>query len=95
VARSYHAGIVDNELAGVHFLPIGIPSLPLTILAGYISRAVKPKYLILAGGAFCIASTGMSPYIGTSPTENHYWRFAFPAFVLGTSGATLVYCGAS
>jgi len=81
--------------AGVHFLPIGIPSLPLTIVAGYLTRSVKPKFLILAGGGLLIAATAMSPYIATSATENHYWRFGFPAFILGTCGATLVYCGAS
>ncbi|KAF9070287.1 major facilitator superfamily domain-containing protein [Rhodocollybia butyracea] len=81
--------------SGIHFLPIGIPSVFLTVLAGYLTRHVKPKHLIIAGGILLITSTGLEPFSATDPTENRYWRFAFPAFILGTSGATLVYCGAS
>ncbi|KAJ7661576.1 major facilitator superfamily domain-containing protein [Mycena polygramma] len=72
----------------VHFLPIGLGMFPVLPLAAGLQSRIRLKWVIFIGFVLVSIGTVLLPF-ANSP--DHYWPFAFPGFLLGTAGATLIY----
>ncbi|KAJ3882449.1 MFS general substrate transporter [Lentinula edodes] len=72
----------------VHFLPLGVISFPMIAVAIVLQKNFSLKWVILMGEILVIAGTLLLPFADSKP---HYWRYAFPGFVLGSAGTTVVY----
>jgi nitrate/nitrite transporter NarK len=68
-------------------LPIGVAALAGGF-TGPLSQKVNPKWLILAGEIMVIVGSILFPF-ATKP--DRYWPIVFPAFIIGSAGAMLVY----
>ncbi|KAG9052891.1 hypothetical protein FS842_009092 [Serendipita sp. 407] len=71
----------------VHFLPLGIGAWIVSILTGYLPAYFSHRLILIFGLLLSIVATILLPFADAPDT---YWRFAFPAFVLGTSGMIIV-----
>ncbi|KAH9947514.1 major facilitator superfamily domain-containing protein [Amylocystis lapponica] len=72
----------------VHFLPIGIGIFPIVAVAGSLQTKLRLKWVLMIGHVLIFAGTLLLPFANS---KKHYWRLAFPGFLLGTSGAALIY----
>ncbi|KAF7358099.1 MFS general substrate transporter [Mycena venus] len=72
----------------MHFLPIGLGMFPIIPLAAGLQSKLRLKWVILIGFVLICTGTVLLPFADSS--EN-YWPFAFPGFLLGTAGASLIY----
>lgn len=72
----------------VHFLPLGLVSFPTMGLASVLQQKFSLKWVILCGEIIVLAGTVLFPF---ADSKEHYWRFAFPGFCLGTAGMTMVF----
>ncbi|PFH50117.1 hypothetical protein AMATHDRAFT_4276 [Amanita thiersii Skay4041] len=75
-------------ITAVHFLPLGLVSIPFMAASGFLQQLFPLKYVIIVGQLIAIAGTALFPFADTPP---HYWRFAFPGMCLGTAGVTVVF----
>ncbi|KAI0667392.1 MFS general substrate transporter [Trametes maxima] len=71
----------------IHMLPIGVLAFSMSF-TGSLSHHVNPKWLILTGEGLCLIATILLAF-ADSPAR--YWPLIFPAFVLGSAGAMLMY----
>ncbi|KAI0641791.1 MFS general substrate transporter [Trametes meyenii] len=71
----------------IHMLPIGVLAFSMSF-TGSLAHYVNPKWLILTGEGLCLIATILLAF-ADSPAR--YWPFIFPAFVLGSAGAMLMY----
>ncbi|KAG6858922.1 hypothetical protein C0995_012888, partial [Termitomyces sp. Mi166 len=78
----------SSIMAAVHFLPLGLLGFPMNILSSILQQKFPLKWVIFFGQFVAIAGTLLLPF-GDSP--QHYWRFVFPGFCLGTSGITIAF----
>lgn len=69
-------------------LPLGVISFPMIAVAIVLQKNFSLKWVILMGEILVIAGTLLLPFADSKP---HYWRYAFPGFVLGSAGTTVVY----
>ncbi|KIK59716.1 hypothetical protein GYMLUDRAFT_44149 [Collybiopsis luxurians FD-317 M1] len=76
----------------VHFLPVGLAVFPFTIIAVILQKTFPLKWVILMGETLALAGMLLLPFGDTKP---HYWRYAFPGFLLGSAGTTVVYATTS
>ncbi|KIJ41092.1 hypothetical protein M422DRAFT_255938 [Sphaerobolus stellatus SS14] len=72
----------------VRFLPLGLVSFPIMGLASVLQQTFSLKWVILFGDLFVLAGTALFPF---ADTMEHFWRFAFPGFFIGTAGMTIVF----
>ncbi|KAJ7174348.1 major facilitator superfamily domain-containing protein [Mycena filopes] len=72
----------------VHFLPIGLGIFPVLPLAAGLQSKLRLKWVILIGFFLIILGTLLLPFANS---EDRYWPFSFPGFLLGTAGAALIY----
>ncbi|EEB97446.1 hypothetical protein MPER_03233, partial [Moniliophthora perniciosa FA553] len=75
-------------IVALRFLPLGLLGFPVTAIAGIMQQKLPLKWVILAGQVIGIAGTLLLPF---ADSPQHYWRFAFPGFALGTSGMTIIF----
>lgn len=68
-------------------VPLSLSALAITF-TGPLSRVIVPKWFILLGSFMTIVATILLPFASTPDT---YWRFVFPAFVIGSAGMQLIY----
>ncbi|KIM21444.1 hypothetical protein M408DRAFT_80537 [Serendipita vermifera MAFF 305830] len=71
----------------IHFLPMGICAFLISHVTGRLPTYFAHKYILLFGLGLASISTILLPF-GDSPDT--YWRYLFPAFILGTSGMQIV-----
>ncbi|KAG8812525.1 hypothetical protein FRC18_002899 [Serendipita sp. 400] len=58
-----------------------------TLAAGYLPAYFSHRLILIFGLLLSIVATILLPFADAPDT---YWRFVFPAFVLGTSGMIIV-----
>ncbi|KAF8636098.1 hypothetical protein AX17_003803 [Amanita inopinata Kibby_2008] len=75
-------------ITAVHFLPLGIASIPFMAASGFLQQLVPLKYVIVVGQIIAIVGTVLLPFADSAA---HYWRFAFPGICIGTAGVTIVF----
>ncbi|KZS86477.1 MFS general substrate transporter [Sistotremastrum niveocremeum HHB9708] len=75
-------------IAAIHFLPIGIIAFPAFPLAMYLATRFGFRPVLLSAFALLIIAT---PLFTIGGSKNHYWSTLFPAFILGTLGASILY----
>ncbi|KNZ71653.1 hypothetical protein J132_07871 [Termitomyces sp. J132] len=75
-------------IAALHFLPLGLLGFPMNLLSSLLQQKFPLKWVIVFGQLIAIAGSLLLPF-GNSP--QHYWRFVFPGFCLGTSGITIAF----
>ncbi|KAG6879058.1 hypothetical protein C0992_005492 [Termitomyces sp. T32_za158] len=75
-------------IAALHFLPLGLLGFPMNLLSSLLQQKFPLKWVIFFGQFVAIAGSLLLPF-GDSP--QHYWRFVFPGFCLGTSGITIAF----
>jgi nitrate/nitrite transporter NarK len=73
--------------SAVHFLPIGVVAFAASWTGGWAKR-VSPKWIIVGGQGMMVVATIL---VGLASARDAYWPLVFPAFVLGSTGAMLVY----
>jgi hypothetical protein len=76
------------ELKNTSSLPLGGFSFIVANITGYLPRYFDHKYIILFGGALLIMASAMMPFTDALET---YWRLSFPAFIIGTTGCTIIF----
>ncbi|KAJ7301419.1 major facilitator superfamily-domain-containing protein [Mycena albidolilacea] len=76
----------------VHFLPVGLAMFPVVPIAGAMQARLPLKWVILIGFFFICVGTVLLPF---ADSKGHYWPFAFPGFILGTVGASIIYTTAN
>ncbi|KAJ7174284.1 MFS general substrate transporter [Mycena filopes] len=69
-------------------LPLGLLGFPMNALASFLHQIFPLKWVITAGQVLALIATILLPF---ADTEARYWRFAFPAFCIGTSGITIAF----
>ncbi|KIJ58604.1 hypothetical protein HYDPIDRAFT_34023 [Hydnomerulius pinastri MD-312] len=74
--------------SAVHFLPIGICAFPFMALSGVLQQKLATKYILLIGLTLMLGGTIFLPFANSA---ERYWPIAFPGFILGTAGTTLVF----
>jgi len=72
----------------VHFLPIGLAVFPILPLAAILQSKLRLKWVILIGFLLICIGTVLLPFANS---EDRYWSFAFPGFLIGTAGASIIY----
>ena len=75
-------------MTAVRFLPLGVFAFATAMLSPMLPRYVHPRWIILAGLALTFIATVLFPF---ASEPRHYFPLLFPAFVLGTSGASMMY----
>ncbi|KAG5723114.1 hypothetical protein E4T56_gene212 [Termitomyces sp. T112] len=75
-------------IAALHFLPLGLLGFPMNLVSSLLQQKFPLKWVIFFGQVVAIAGSLLLPF-GNSP--QHYWRFVFPGFCLGTSGITIAF----
>ncbi|KAJ8495123.1 hypothetical protein ONZ45_g13001 [Pleurotus djamor] len=75
-------------ITAVHFLPISLMGIPFIIISDILQKTLRLKYVIMVGMLITVAGTVLLPF---ADSREHYWRFAFPALLLGTAGVTVVF----
>ncbi|KAL0250339.1 hypothetical protein I308_102512 [Cryptococcus tetragattii IND107] len=72
-------------------LPQGVTGLIVGGLAQHIPQIItKPKFTLPLGGLLIIAAELLQIF-SDGGHGNDYWRYCFPAFILGSAGAILTY----
>ena len=73
-----------------HFfsLPMGLFAIPFMALSGVLRQKFETKHILLVALFFMVAGTAFLPFAGDT---SRYWFTAFPGFLLGTAGATVVF----
>jgi nitrate/nitrite transporter NarK len=74
-------------MTAVRFIPIGVFAFAMSFTGG-LARRISPKWIILSAQLAVIVATILLAF---ADSEEHYWPFAFPAFIIGTTGAMLTY----
>ncbi|KAN0078474.1 Major facilitator superfamily domain containing protein [Tylopilus felleus] len=74
--------------SGIHFLPMGLFAIPFMALSGVLRQKFETKHILLVALFFMVAGTAFLPFAGDT---SRYWFTAFPGFLLGTAGATVVF----
>ncbi|PCH34681.1 MFS general substrate transporter [Wolfiporia cocos MD-104 SS10] len=74
-------------MTAIHMIPISVMSFAMSF-TGPLSRRYNPKWLILIGEGMVIIATILLVF---ADGPERYWSFIFPAFVIGSAGASLVY----
>jgi MFS family permease len=72
--------------AAVHLLPMGVVAFFVAAGANSLAQRVNTKWPILFGQILMFIGSALLAY-DNSP--GRYWSFAFPGFILGSSGAML------
>ncbi|KAF9461921.1 MFS general substrate transporter [Collybia nuda] len=72
----------------VHFLPLGLVSFPIMGVATVLQQKFPLKWVILVGESLVFIGTFLLPF---ATSKDRYWHFAFPGFVIGTAGMTIVF----
>ncbi|KZT54217.1 MFS general substrate transporter [Calocera cornea HHB12733] len=80
-------GLSSLETA-LHFLPLGFSAGTIITTLAFFPAAEHPKRVILAGFVLMIASSVLLPF---ARGMDNYWRLLFPAMLLGSAGASLVF----
>ncbi|KZO93086.1 MFS general substrate transporter [Calocera viscosa TUFC12733] len=80
-------GLSSLETA-LHFLPLGFSAGAIITTLAFFPAAQHPKRIILAGFVLMIASSLLLPF---ARGMDNYWRILFPAMLLGSAGASLVF----
>jgi len=75
-------------IAAVHFLPLGIASFIVTGFVPAMHKAFGIKWVLVGSHVLTIIGTILLPFANTPA---RYWSFAFPGFVLGTSGMAIAF----
>ncbi|KAK7037594.1 hypothetical protein VNI00_011086 [Paramarasmius palmivorus] len=75
-------------IVALRFLPLGLLGFPVTAIANIMQQNLPLKWVIFSGQVVGIAGTLLLPF---ADSPDHYWRFAFPGFALGTSGMTIIF----
>lgn len=76
----------------VHFLPFGIGAWLISFVIGKLPNYFSYKQILLTGLTLAGVATTLLPFADVPTT---YWRFAFPAFLIGTVGMQIVFSTAS
>ncbi|PCH34679.1 MFS general substrate transporter, partial [Wolfiporia cocos MD-104 SS10] len=71
----------------IHMIPIGVLAFSMSF-TGPLSRKINPRWIILTGEGLLVVATILLAF---ADGPQRYWPFIFPAFVLGSAGAMLVY----
>ncbi|TBU27124.1 MFS general substrate transporter [Dichomitus squalens] len=71
----------------IHMIPIGVLAFAMSF-TGPLSRMINSKWIILFGEGLCIVATILFAF---ADRPERYWPYIFPAFVLGSAGAVLIY----
>ncbi|TFY68984.1 hypothetical protein EVG20_g3333 [Dentipellis fragilis] len=82
--ESYHRSAISSA---VHLIPSSVMAF-LVSFTGPLSRRISPKWLILSGQVLIMIAAILLTF---SNGPDKYWRFVFPAFVIGAAGAQLIY----
>lgn len=76
-------------------LPQGIVGLIMGILSQFVPQMItKPRYSIAIGSILIIVAEILQVY-SYGGQGYDYWRYCFPAFVLGSAGAMICYFGSA
>jgi len=71
-----------------HSLPIGLFAFPFMALSGVLQQKFDAKHILLGGLVLIVAGTVFFPF---ADSTSRYWSIAFPGFMLGTAGTTVVF----
>ncbi|OCF30724.1 efflux protein EncT [Kwoniella heveanensis CBS 569] len=92
---TYFQDVLHNSaiLAAVKLLPMGIAAL----IVGTLTQAMpwlitRPKYVQPVASVLCFAGSMLFAYSDGGAGKD-YWRFMFPAQVIGTAGGMIVFIG--
>ncbi|KAJ7179684.1 MFS general substrate transporter [Mycena filopes] len=83
---NYFLAAMSDEF--IPSLPLGLLGFPMNALASVLHQIFPLKWVITAGQVLALIATILLPF---ADTEARYWRFAFPAFCIGTSGITIAF----
>ncbi|KAF5387421.1 hypothetical protein D9757_007779 [Collybiopsis confluens] len=75
-------------ITAVHFLPISLTGVPVIILSDVLQKKFPLKWVTLAGMIITVAGTVLLPF---ADAKDKYWRFAFPALLIGTAGVSMIF----
>ncbi|KAH7108479.1 MFS general substrate transporter [Auriculariales sp. MPI-PUGE-AT-0066] len=78
--------------AAIHFLPIGLVAGPIMLFSGPLTERFEKKYVLIFSQLLIIISTVILPF---ADTADKYWRLAFPAFIIGAIGGSLLFVNAN
>jgi hypothetical protein len=76
----------------IHFLPMGISAWLISMVAGRLPQFIAHKWILLTAVMLAIIATILLPF-GDSPSN--YWRFDFPAFIIGSIAMMVVFLNSS
>ncbi|KAF8123556.1 major facilitator superfamily domain-containing protein [Boletus edulis] len=85
----FHWTIISTA---VHMLPVGVAAI-IASCTGSLSRQFSPKWIILTGYSLTAVANVLCAVGGGRPED--YWTYIFPAFILGSAGASLTYAHTS
>ncbi|TFY76923.1 hypothetical protein EWM64_g7089 [Hericium alpestre] len=80
----YHQSAISSA---IHLIPISVGAF-LTSFTGPLSRKLSPKWIIMFGQALVMVANIL---LNFADGFDKYWSRDFPAFVLGTAGAQIMY----
>jgi drug/metabolite transporter (DMT)-like permease len=72
----------------VHFLPLGLIGFVVVPMTTFFQRQFALKWIINAGLFLAIVGNILLPFVDS---PHRYWRFAFPAFLIGSSGICVAF----
>ncbi|XP_006458909.1 hypothetical protein AGABI2DRAFT_217721 [Agaricus bisporus var. bisporus H97] len=75
-------------MTAVRFLPLGVLGFIMSPLTTSLQQRFSNKWILLVGHLLALIGTALFPF-GDSP--QHYWRFVFVGFCIGTTGVLIVY----
>ncbi|EKM77931.1 hypothetical protein AGABI1DRAFT_42601 [Agaricus bisporus var. burnettii JB137-S8] len=75
-------------ITALHFLPLGLLGFPVTPVATSLQQRFSNKWVLLGGHILALIGTALLPF-GDSP--QHYWRFVFVGFCIGTTGIIIIF----
>ncbi|EJD41438.1 hypothetical protein AURDEDRAFT_115503 [Auricularia subglabra TFB-10046 SS5] len=78
--------------SAVHFLPVGTVTGFVMIFSGRWTERFQKKYVLLVSSVFLIAGSALLPFTGNPA---NYWKYDFPAFVIGSIGCALLFVNAN
>ena len=62
------------------------------MFSGYLQAHFSIKTILMTGSLLLIPATILLPFATSlSSAQSHYWPIVFPAFLIGTAGATLLF----
>ncbi|PPQ70825.1 hypothetical protein CVT24_001041 [Panaeolus cyanescens] len=77
---------------GVHFLPIALSSPAGLATATFLQSKFSLKFVNILGFALLVVGTILLPF---GDSEDLYWRFNFPGFLISSFGVGIVYATAN